>query len=72
MGFTFKALLPPFVCFILFGLATDKQALTNTTGWLGVLIMAWGFLAFAAVFFYWVGRLWKRATRDSADTYFQR
>jgi hypothetical protein len=72
MGFTFKALLPPFLCLILMAVLTHDKALTNTTGWLGVLILAWGFLAIAAVFFYWVARLWKRATRDARDPYFPR
>jgi hypothetical protein len=69
MEFTLKALLPPFVCFVLFGLLRGKGPLNNSTGPLGVLIVMWGFVAFCIVVVYWIARIWKRATRDSPDLY---
>lgn len=72
MGFTLKMLVPPFIAFVLMGVVEKGKPVTNTTGTIGVLILLWGFVAFAAVGLYWIGRVWKRATRDSADPYGRR
>jgi TRAP-type C4-dicarboxylate transport system permease large subunit len=72
MGFTLKALLPPFVCFVLMGLMTNFKVRDNTTALLGTMIMGWGFVAFMVVVVYWISRIWKRATRDAPDPHWPR
>jgi TRAP-type C4-dicarboxylate transport system permease small subunit len=69
MGFTLKMLVPPALLFLLGGWYMNQPHASKDAPVIGLIAMAWGGLAFVIVMCYWAARAWRRATRDSPDTY---
>lgn len=72
MGFTLKALVPPALLFIVSFLMHVSNPRTDSGAAIGVIAVIWLWLAIPVVVLYWGARIWKRATRDSADTHLYR
>lgn len=72
MGFTLKALLPPTLLFIVSFLMHQSAPRTHSGETIGMISFIWWWLAIPVVVLYWGARIWKRATRDSADPHLYR